>query len=76
MFKLACVQLMNRIIENNDFDIVKLVIPQHDSITIECPLNMAEKYKTILVECMNSASSKILDGVVVPLKTWEGDCYR
>lgn len=76
MFKLACVQLMNRIIENNDLDIVKLVIPQHDSITIECPLNMAEKYKAILVECMNSASSKILDGVVVPLKTWEGDCYR
>lgn len=54
-FKLACIKLFNWLRKNNLLFIVKLCIPCHDEINLECPKEISEQIGDILIKCMESA---------------------
>lgn len=76
VFKYACCMLYRKIILNGWLDKVKIIIPQHDSITMECPGDMKDEVLDLLVSCMNVSCEKMLGGFVVPLKTYISNEYR
>lgn len=69
--KLACTKLFNWIIENNLFDIVKLVAVVHDEICIEYPKSMPETANK-LVECMEKASQEYCKFSKIPAEASVG----
>lgn len=76
MFKYACINLMKMIREKELIKVVKIIIPQHDSITIECPESMQEECIGMLVEAMKDGCSKVCPGLNIRIKTWSGKTYR
>lgn len=76
MFKYACINLMKEIHEKNLLNTVKIVIPQHDSITIECPESMQEECRDMLIRVMQDGCSKVCPGLNIKIKTWVGKTYR
>lgn len=76
IFKYACSMLYRKIIINRWFGIVKIIIPQHDSIIMECPENMKDEVLDLLVSCMNVSCEKMLGGFVVPVKTYISNEYK
>lgn len=76
VFKYACCMLYRKIILNGWLDKVKIIIPQHDSITMECPEDMKDKVLKLLVSCMDTSCEKMLGGFIVPLKTYISNEYR
>ena len=76
MFKIACRIFFKEITKREWQDAVKMVIPQHDSITVECPESMKEEVKEILLHSMEKANNMVTPGVHINIKTWEGYEYR
>lgn len=76
MFKIACRIFFKEITKREWQDAVKMVIPQHDSITVECPESMKEEVKETLLYSMEKANSMVTPGVHINIKTWEGYEYR
>lgn len=73
MFKVASVFLMDYILDNNLFYIVKFCIPAHDEWNIEVPEEMAEKMTLVLKDCMKKAGAFFCTRVEVPA---DGDAYN
>lgn len=76
MFKYACINLMRKIREEGLFGTVKIVIPQHDSITIECPERMESECRKMLEEAMRDGCEKVCPGLNINIKMWSGKMYR
>lgn len=76
MFKIACRIFFKEIIKREWQSIVKMVIPQHDSITVECPESIKGEVKEILLHSMEKANNMVTPGVHINIKTWEGREYR
>lgn len=57
MTKVALILLFNWIIENNYIDVVKIVVPVHDEIVVECPNNLGEIVAENLKKSMEKAGS-------------------
>jgi len=55
MTKIAAIYFFDWIIENNYFEVVKLVNLVHDEIACECPVEIAELVSINLKECMERA---------------------
>lgn len=70
--KLACINLFNWILDNNLFNIVKLVAVVHDEICIEYPNTMPEVSK-ILEDCMEDASKEYCKFSKIPAKASVGN---
>ena len=70
VFKYACCLLYRKIVLNGWFGKVKIIIPQHDSITMECPEEMKNEVLQLLVSCMDTSCEKMLGGFIVPIKTY------
>lgn len=64
--KLAGIYLYNKIRENGDLGIIKIVNFIHDEILLEVPEDRAEYYSYVLKECMESAALVFCD--VIELK--------
>lgn len=69
--KLSCIKLFNWIIDNNLFNIVKLVAVVHDEICIEYPNSMPEVSK-VLENCMEDASKEYCKFSKIPAKAEVG----
>lgn len=67
MLKMSLVYLFKWIKENNLFGIVKVVIPLHDSITVECPCNMVDTVSAKLKESMSKGVDFACHGLVIPI---------
>lgn len=76
MFKLACIYLYKDIRKNSLIGKLKMVIPQHDSLTIECPEEMADECKSMLTNAMERACEQVCPGLRINIKTWTGTVYR
>lgn len=68
MFKLACSMIFKWIVKNNYFGKVKMVIPLHDSITLECPEDMKNLVTEKLLTAMNLANSKVCPKASIKVK--------
>ena len=64
--KLAIVYLYREIVNRNMLGVILIPNMVHDEIVIECPINIAEEWKTILQECMERAGDKFCK--TIPLK--------
>lgn len=76
MFKIACRIFFKEITKREWQDAVKMVIPQHDSITVECPESIKEEVKEALLHSMEKANNMVTPGIHINIKTWEGYEYR
>ena len=76
IFKYACSMLYRKIIDNGWFGVVKIIIPQHDSITLECPEGIKDEVLDLLTSCMNVSCEKMLGGFVIQLKTYISNEYK
>ena len=76
IFKYACASFFKKIKEKGLLGTVKMIIPQHDSITVECPEQMKDEVLDMLVKSMDSASSTMLGGFVIPIKSYISNDYR
>lgn len=72
--KLACVKFFNWIVDNNLFNIVKLVAVVHDEICIEYPKNIS-KVSKVLEDCMEEASKEYCKFSKIPAKAEVGDFW-
>lgn len=68
MFKLACSMIFKWIVKNNYFGKVKMVIPLHDSITLECPNDMKDLVTEKLNTAMTLANNKVCPKVSIKVK--------
>ena len=64
--KYAGVLFFKEILILNWFNVVKIVNFVHDEILVECPENMAEQVKEVLIRCMEQAGQPFCP--IVPLK--------
>lgn len=75
MLKLAMVYLFRYIIKNSLFGIVKIIIPLHDSIVVECPDDIKEHISEKVVKCMNKSAGNICGNVKINVHVKEGKCF-
>lgn len=76
MFKLACIRIYKKILENNHWGIVKPPLLIHDELVLETPDDLAKEYSEILLSCMVSAGAFFCKNVEITAdvhigKTWE-----
>lgn len=73
--KYAGVLFFSRILKNNWFGIVKIVNFVHDEILVECPKELSEEVKDLLLDCMEQAGKPFCP--IIPLKAEAkiGDCW-
>lgn len=69
IFKIACINLFNWVVNNNYFGIVKFCIPVHDEFNIEAPAELAETVADKLHECMVRAGGFICKTVPLDADT-------
>jgi len=65
MFKMALLAYFNWIVDNNYFNIIKLLLPAHDECNVEAPEYLAELAASKLRECMVDAGNFIC--TIVPI---------
>ena len=71
--KLACINFFKWIIDNNLFNIVKLIAVVHDEICIEAPKEL--HVEKILVDCMEKASTEYCKFSKIPAEAEVGTCW-
>ena len=64
--KYACVIFFREILKREWLHIVKIVNLVHDEILVECPIDMTEEVKRVLIQSMEDAGKPFC--TIVPLK--------
>lgn len=71
--KTACTNLFNWIVENNYFNIIKLVCVVHDEIVCEFPENLKDSFPKTLEEIMEKAADEFCKAVPIPAEAEVSD---
>lgn len=74
--KCACITLFNWIIDNDYFDIVKLVNFTHDEINSECPKEISEDYAKMVEKIMQDTCAKFFTKLPIPAEASVDICWR
>lgn len=75
MFKIACIKFYSYLLNNNLVHIVKMTIPVHDEINVECPAHMSDQISNILVKCMREAGDIFCQTVRLDADVKIGQCW-
>ena len=76
ILKLATIHIFEWILKNNNFNKIKIVIPCHDELVIECPEEDGKHNMKIIKDIMENAASFFIRKVSIPVeqklsKVWE-----